>query len=169
MNIYYLFFSVRQENISLETEVGEVKPPVSASDDGKNNAAAIKPAETSTQPTEKGVTNKAMDYEVAMTSPTELLAPEVFPDDITDMNGNAMSDKHRSRVDFHGQERSRTRCLLWVLIFFIVTSLIMTALFTLKMVEPDDSDDADPITVCLSKIKQKSQMISRHLTIRISS
>ena len=129
----------------METEVSEVKPPVFTSDHAKDHAAAIKPAETSTQSTEKGVTNKAMDYEVAMTSPTELLAPEVFPD-ITDMNGNAMSDKHKSRVDFHGKERSSTRCLLWVLIFFIAISLIMTALFTWKMIEPDDSHDANTIT-----------------------
>jgi hypothetical protein len=126
----------------LEADVGEVKPAVSASGDHEDNAAAIKPAETSTQPTEKGVSSKAMDYQVAMTSPTELLAPDVFSEDITDMNGNAtMNNKHQSKVVYH-QGGSNRRCLLWILIFFITTTLIMAALFTWKMVDPDDSDDS---------------------------
>ncbi|CAB3980627.1 Hypothetical predicted protein [Paramuricea clavata] len=83
-----------------------------------------------------------MHYEAAMTSPTELLAPDVFPDDITDMNGNAMCEKHTSKVDFH-QKRSITRCLLWFLIFFIATTLVMAALFTWKMVEStNDSENS---------------------------
>ncbi len=133
----------------MEADVGEVKPPVAAANGEKDNATAITPAETSTQLAEKGVINKTMHYEAAMTSPTELLAPEAFSDDITDMNGNAMSDKHNSKVDFH-QGRSTGRCLLWVLIFFIATTLIMAALFTWKMVESDDSEESSTLPVKVS-------------------
>ena len=41
-----------------------------------------------------------MNYEAAITSPTELSAPEVFSDEITDINGNAMSDKHETKIEF---------------------------------------------------------------------
>ena len=109
-----------------------MKLSVPAVDDQKGDEGAIKPTETQTQLPEKGVINKAMHYEAAMTSPTELLAPEVFPDEITDMNGNALPDK--SKISFH-QQRSTRRCLVWFLIFFVATTLVMTALFTWKMID----------------------------------
>lgn len=112
--------------------MNEVKGSVPAANDQKGNAGKIKPAESQSQLPEKGVINKAMHYEAAMTSPTELLAPEVFPDEITDMNGNAMPDKNK--INFH-QGRSTRRCLVWFLIFFITTTLVMAALFTWKMID----------------------------------
>ena len=91
----------------------------------------------SSQLSEKGVTNKAMHYEAATTSPTELLAPEVFPEDITDMNGNAMREKRNTNLEFHeGRSFScNVRCLLLLLLFFITATLVLVALFTWKMVE----------------------------------
>lgn len=126
----------------MDEKVSEIKPPVSTASGQKGNATAIKPAETA-QLQEKGVINKAMDYEAAMTSPTELLAPEVFPDDITDMNGNAVSEKRNSKVDFHQGRSSicNVRRLLFVLLFFIVATLVMAALFAWKMVETSDSEE----------------------------
>lgn len=90
-----------------------------------------------------------MAYEAAMTSPTELLAPEVFPDDIMDMNGNAVSEKRNSKVDFHHGRSSicNVRRLLFVLLFFIVATLVMAALFTWKMAESNDSEETKPVKV----------------------
>ena len=126
----------------MEEDVNDIKPSGSDGNEQKNNAKVLKPEESQTrQLPEKGVINKAMHYEAAMTSPTELLAPDVFPDEITDMNGNAMSDKHETKVEFQTR-RSNVRYLLWLVVFLITATLIMTALFTWKMTETDDPDES---------------------------
>ena len=112
--------------------MNEVKCSVPAANGQKDNAVAVKPAETQPQLPEESVINKDMHYEATMTSPTELLAPEVFPDAIIDMNGNALSD--RNKINFH-QRRSSRRCLVWFLIFFIITTIVMAGLFTWKMTD----------------------------------
>lgn len=126
----------------MEVEANEVKPTVFADKGPSENATAVKPPlENSTkQPAaEKSAVDKTMHYEPAMTSPTELLAPESFPDEITDMNGNAMREKHRSEVHFY-EKRSSTRYLLWFLIFFIVATIVMAALFTWKLIDSNSEE-----------------------------
>ena len=123
----------------MDEKVVDAKPCVSVSKDQKYNATAINPGETSNQLPKKGVINKAMDYGEAMTSPTELLAPDAFPDEITDMNGNAMRDDHETKISIR-EGRFTVRCLLWFMIFFILTTVILAALFTWKMVESDGSE-----------------------------
>ncbi|XP_028390717.1 beta-lactamase-like protein 4 isoform X2 [Dendronephthya gigantea] len=138
-------------NIALDEKIVDVKLSVSASNDQKDDASAIKPAETSNQLPKKGVINKAMDYGEAMTSPTELLAPEAFPDEITDMNGNAMRDDHKAKISIR-EGTSTVRCLLWFMIFFILTTIALAALFTWKMVQSDVSE-ATVKEVCYTRTK----------------
>lgn len=75
---------------------------------------------------------------MAMTSPTELLPPEVFPDDITDLNGNAMRVHGRSKgqVEFYQDSRSRLRfrCVFFALAVFIIATAVMTGLFAWRMI-----------------------------------
>ena len=83
-------------------------------------------------PQNKGTVNPAMEYDAPMTSPTELLSPEGFPE--TDLNGNAMCGSNTMDYRAIKRSRSKSRWLVVAMLLFILTTLIMAGLFAWRMI-----------------------------------